>query len=64
MYLASSYWRSALNIGDMRLFKTEKQAWEYVDGTLKPMFPQFARVYELKDGQPPKLLKRKVSDGD
>ena len=31
-FLVSSYWRGALNIGNMRQFPTLEQAWEYGQG--------------------------------
>ncbi len=70
MYLASTYWRGSLNIGEMRLFKTEKEAFEYVETLLRESdirvgtdarpseYHHLSRVYKLSASDPPKLLRR------
>jgi hypothetical protein len=62
MFLASSYWRGSINIGQMRSFPTEKEAIDYVRGlsdcqTVAQFAPYLARVYEIFPDKPPRLVK-------
>ncbi len=68
MYLASSYWRGALNIGDMRMFNTEEEAWNYVLSLPRVrilyreesrVLPSYARIYLLSATEPPKRISRR-----
>jgi hypothetical protein len=55
MYLATEYWRGALNIKHMRLLSTEKEAVDYAR-TLNSI-SSFTRVYELFLDKPPRLVR-------
>jgi len=61
MFIASSYWRGVMNVKDMRGFKTETEAIDYVKSLsackLHGFEPSFARVYEIFDNKPPRLVK-------
>ena len=69
MYLVSSYWRGALNIGDMRVVN-DVSALELELERLRSGSPRslaldefiaqgFYRVYKFEFGQPAKLVKQK-----
>jgi hypothetical protein len=70
MYLASTYYRGAMNVGKMRLFKTESEAFAYLRQTLteeyndnielvERFFDQFTRIYKLAKDEEPQLIRRK-----
>lgn len=50
IYIASSYWRGAMNVDELRYFTEKKEATEYIR-----KFADF-RVYKLDKGNPPKLI--------
>jgi hypothetical protein len=54
-YLVSSYWRGALNIGDMRTFDNAVDAWKYHDNLMSGE----RRIYETSSDKEPRLLKDK-----
>lgn len=55
-YLVSSYWRGALNIGDMRVFDNDVDAWAYYDSVSTS---SWKRIYQTSHLEGPKLLKDK-----
>jgi hypothetical protein len=57
MYMATSYWRGALNINEMRLFSTEKDAIAYARSLNN--IPALTRVYKLCSNQQPVLIKNR-----
>ena len=70
MYLASTYYRGAMNVGKMRLFKTEKAAFDYLRQTLvkefsgdielvERLFNNSTRVYKLAKDEEPQLIRHK-----
>jgi len=53
-YLVTSFYRS-INIGDMRSFDNERDAWEYWD----TLSIYGRRIYRTNSTNPPVLLKEK-----
>ena len=53
-YLVTSFYK-ALNIGDMRSFDDEREAWAYWD----TLSVYGRRIYRTNSTQPPELLKEK-----
>ena len=63
-YLVSSYWRGAINVGQMRTFDEFAEACNYAL-QLKPAgdddggyFSTFVRVYQIFDDKPPVQIKK------
>lgn len=54
-YMVSSYYRGAINIGDMRSFEDVNDAWAYWDTIYGR--PSWKRIYELSSKAAPRLLK-------
>ncbi len=55
-FLASSYYRGALNVNDMRHFDNEQAAHDYISSSISQYGD--SRVYELFSDKPPRLCKR------
>ena len=56
IYLASSYWRGAMNVSNMRSFPTLQEAIDYIIllGSAKSFASiVFYRIYELSSTSPP-----------
>jgi len=63
-YLVSSYWRGAINVGQMRTFDLLSDATAYAL-QLRPAgeddggyFSTFVRVYQIFDDKPPVQIKK------
>ena len=54
-FLASAYYRGALNVNRMRTFDDEDKAHDYV-ASFTSMYEE-SRVYELYEDKPPRLCK-------
>lgn len=55
MFLVTTIWRGAMNVGNMRGFLNEEDAWAYWRSVESNA--SFKRIYKLSDSGEPELLK-------